>query len=346
MATAFFATVLVPLIIFGATESTAAFWQGDHPGVDHVVYLALSVYTVSGYFVARRLFLGAEDVPRVWTGGQISLPKARLWPFRWAGFGFQEKRDPWSALIRKELQLQEITMVLVPLFAFLQLALLALRHFAPQWAWEQSTLGPSAVLVWMMASWVIGCVAVAEERRYSTLESSLCLPVRHRHQFAVKLAVVMVLGTVVGGVAPWVLEHLGGADDAWTGLEPLKELVLAAAAVTAIAFFASTMSRGMLQAFAVALFFSFLFTALLVLMEEVLFSPFGSHADPRAASLFELLAWPAMIAACIGLAYRNYRSLQTGSRLWAVNFAWLAAVFAAVFFVSCAGSGLLKIYVP
>jgi len=60
--------------------------------------------------VARRLFLGAEDV--AWTGGQVSLASAGGRPFRWLGFGFREKRGPWSALILKELQLQEATMVM------------------------------------------------------------------------------------------------------------------------------------------------------------------------------------------------------------------------------------------
>jgi ABC-type transport system involved in multi-copper enzyme maturation permease subunit len=226
----------------------------------------------------------------------------------------------------------------------LHLALLAVRHFGPQWMGEE-TLRDTAVVVWMMASWVIGCVAVAEERRYNTLESLLCLPVRQRHQFAVKLAVVMTLGMVVGGVLPWVLEHLGGSNITWTGLEPLIKLVLAAAVVTAIAFFASTMSRGMLQAFAVALLFSFLLYMTSVFLMQGIGSSYGwNDVQSPAAALFGLLIWPAMIAACIWLGYRNYKSLQTGWRLWAVNFAWLEAVFAAVLFVSCAGSALLRIY--
>jgi ABC-type transport system involved in multi-copper enzyme maturation permease subunit len=311
----------------------------------------LAIYAVAGFFVARQLFLGAEDV--AWAGTQIFLPMGRGRTFRWLAFGFQQKRGPWSALICKELQLQEITIILVPLLMLLHLALLALRHFAPQWMGEGDTFRFTAVVVWMMASWVIGCVAVAEERRYNTLESLLCLPVRQRHQFAVKLAVVMALGTVVGGVFPWVLEHLDGANSGWTGLEPLIKLVLAAAVVTAIAFFASTMSRGMLQAFAVALLFSFpvaLLSSFLLHMTSVFLmrgigSSYGwNDVQSPAAALFGLLIWPAMIAACIWLGYRNYKSLQTGWRLWAVNFAWLEAVFAAVLFVSCAGSALLRIY--
>ena len=350
MTAAVFATVLAPLIIFGAADATAAVLLGDHEEVKRVVYLALSVYVVAGYFVARRLFLMAEDVPRVWTGGQLSLPKARLFPFRWAGFGFQQKRRPWSALICKELQLQEITIILVPLLALLHLALLAVRHFAPQWSARMLVFEYPVFVLWMLASFVVGCVAVAEERGYNTLESVLCLPVRKRSQFAVKFAVVMGLGTVLGGVIPWVLEYFGGGNTSSTHLEPLLWFLSVAASVTAIAFFASTMSRGMLQAFAVAvlcaflLLFSFLSYMNFVSLQMRSGSVFGWVDIQLDYSLFEFLIWPAMIAAYFMLAYRNYKSLQTGPRLWAANLAWLAAVVAVVFFVSCASSGLLKMY--
>jgi ABC-type transport system involved in multi-copper enzyme maturation permease subunit len=340
--TAFFITVLFPLGIFSGTILCMACVSGWDEVDCMITCWPLAIYAVAGFFVARQLFLGAEDV--AWTGTQIFPAMGRGRTFRWLAFGFQQKRGPWSALVCKELQLQEITIILVPLLMLLHLALLAVRHFGPQWMGEE-TLRDTAVVVWMMASWVIGCVAVAEERRYNTLESLLCLPVRQRHQFAVKLAVVMALGTVVGGVFPWVLEHLDGANSGWTGLEPLIKLVLAAAVVTAIAFFASTMSRGMLQAFAVALLFSFLLYMTSVFLMQGIGSSYGwNDVQSPAAALFGLLIWPAMIAACIWLGYRNYKSLQTGWRLWAVNFAWLEAVFAAVLFVSCAGSALLRIY--
>jgi len=141
-----------------------------------------------------------------------------------------------------------------------------------------------------------------------------------------------------------LLEHLDGGYSKWTGLESLGGLALAAAVVAAIAFFASTMSRGILQAFAVALLFSFvLWVMLVLLMEEVLYHN-GSEVDPRAVSFFHFLVWPAMFAACIRLAYRNYRSLPTGWRLWAVNLVWPAGVMAAVMFVSCVSSRLLRMY--
>jgi len=337
LTTAFFATVLTPLAILSGTilcMSAVSDWQGNDW---KIVCRLLAIYAVAGFFVAWRLFLGAEDV--AWTGGRISLKTGRGRTFRWLSFGFQQKRGPWSALIYKELQLQEIMVILVPLLVLLHLAVWAARHFSPKWAAEMGGFEP-VVVVWMMVPWMIGCVAVAEERRYNTLESLLCLPVRRRNQFAVKLTVAMSLGTVLGGVVPWALECLGAGAGRLTGFELLKGYVLAAAVVTAIAFFASTMSRGMLQAFAVALLFSFLFFLGFDLLVNSRFVESYSDLD----YLFTHLAWPAMIVAGIWLAYRNYKSLQTGWRLWAVNFAWLAAVFIAVWAVACASWVLIALY--
>lgn len=335
--TAFFATVLFPLGIFSGTilcMASASGWDN----IDCMITCwPLAIYAVAGFFVARRLFLGAEDV--AWTGTQISLATGRGRTFRWLAFGFQQKRGPWSALIFKELQLQEITIILVPLLALLHLAALAARHFAPRWAAEMGVVDAAAI-VWMIVPWVIGCVAVAEERRNNTLDGFLCLPLRQRRLFAVKLAVVMALGTVLGGVFPWVLENLGGGGGEWTGVDALEKLVSAAAAVTAIAFFASSMSRGMLQAFAVALLFTILFWTVLSLLSISSFDANHQGMD----ELFSLLAWPAILAACIWRAYRNFKSLQTSLRLWEVNFACLAAILTSVWLVAIASYALLVRY--
>jgi hypothetical protein len=128
-----------------------------------------------------------------------------------------------------------------------------------------------AGVLWMVAPFVVGCVAVAEERRYNTLESSLRLPAPKRRQFAAKFAVVMVLGTMLGAVFPWGLESLGGGKSVgWTKHEALPLLAGAAIAVTGISFFASTLSRGMLQAFTVALLFPILLAASVLLSLETI----------------------------------------------------------------------------
>jgi hypothetical protein len=98
--------------------------------------------------------------------------------------------------------------------------------------------------------------------------------------------------------------------------------------VTAISFFASTMSRGMVQAFIVALLFPIaLAVSADLLLENFLF---GSYALVLGGRLFSTLVWPALLASYFWLAFRNFKQLQTGWRLWAGNFIRLAVVFASV----------------
>jgi len=333
LTTAFFAAVLVPFALLMATALTLMHWIDNDALMGWVAFCVMTAYSALGFFVARRLFLGAEDVPLAWTRRQVSVPKVRGGPLRWVGFGFQRMRGPWSALIFKELQMQEITMILVPLLALLHLAALAVRHFAPAWAANMGYFDFVGYL-WLAASFVVGCVAVAEERRYNTLENLLCLPLRKRNQFLVKFAVVMALGIVLGGVVPWVLENVGGDSRQWIGFGRLRELLSTAAAITAVSFFASTMSRGMLQAFTVGL----LFPILLWLAAGILLPIFslGTYVLSFGGWLFPALAWPAMLLAYFWLAFRNYKLLQTGWPLWTGNFTRLAAVFLSALLVASA----------
>ena len=221
-------------------------------------------------------------------------------------------------------------MVIVPLLLLLHLAALAARHFAHEWAARMQVFDFAGFL-WLVAPFVVGCVAVAEERRYNTLESFLCLPVRQRSQFAVKFAVVMALGTVLGGVVPWALEAMGGGKVDWGGFEA-NSLPYIAAAIAAVAFFASTMSRGMLQAFTVAMLFPILLAATVgPLLAKFLFIQI---VIAYSGWLFPSLAVPALLIAYFWLAFRNFKSLQTGWQVWAGNFIRLASVFASVVLVA------------
>jgi hypothetical protein len=333
LTTAFFAAVMAPAALLMATFLASLHWIDNDALMERVVFCVMTAYSALGFFVARRLFLGAEDVPLAWTGRQISLPKVRGLPLRWLGFGLQKRRGPCSALIFKELRMQEVTMVLLPLLAFLHLAALGARHFAPEWAARKQVLDFAGFL-WLAAPFVVGCVAVAEERRYNTLESLLCLPVRKRNQFLVKFAVVMALGIALGGLVPWVLENVGGDSRQWIGFGPLRGLVSAAAGMAAASFFASTMSRGMLQAFTVGL----LFPILLLTAVGILLPKFGlgSAVISFGGLLFPALAVPSFLIAYFWMAFRNYKLLQTGWPLWAGNLIRVFAVFASVLLVASA----------
>jgi hypothetical protein len=329
MTTAFFTSVLVPTVIQGAFAVILWFAGCQESQAVTFNYVVVAVYAVAGYFLARRLFMRAQDV--AWTGGQISLASGRGNLFGWLAIGFREKRGPWSALIWKELQMQQFTLAIVPLLLGVHLAALAVRHFAPLWAAKVQVFD-FAALLWMGAPIVVGCAVVAEERRYNTLEGFLCLPVRKRNQLLVKFAVVMALGTVLGGALPSVLEFLGRG----TLVEGLRNglllPVLLAAAIAGISFFASTMSRGMLQAFTLALLFPVLVGASYAVMLDK-FRP-ALAVSQYGGWLLPVFLWPALLISYVWMAFRNYKCLQTGWSLVLGNAAGFIAVLAAVLLVA------------
>ncbi len=53
---------------------------------------------------------------------------------------------------------------------------------------------------------LVGCAAMAEERKMATLESQLCLPVKRWTQFRIKFLVVLMFSVALGAVMPWLLE--------------------------------------------------------------------------------------------------------------------------------------------
>ena len=239
---------VVPIAIFAVTLLTVGHWiDPESSRFSNILSSVLAVYLAAGFLWARRLFLGAQEV--AWSGGQIPLAGVRLAPLRWLAFEIKGRQNQWTALVRKELQLQEVTMFLIPIMALLHLAALAICHLFPRWIGKEQMkemLLEAIPCVWLAAvPLVIGCVVVAEERRLNTLDNLLCLPISKRASFAVKLAVALALGIVLGGIIPWVLLGMGGVRPGGFSLQIAVEV---AAIITGVAFYASTMSRGVSQA--------------------------------------------------------------------------------------------------
>jgi hypothetical protein len=320
---AFFCTLLVPGIICATALIIASHWIDPHSDDRFATILSwiLTAYAAAAFWWARRLFLRAQDAG--WSGGQISLTSVRGVSLRWLAFKFTRRQNRWTALVKKELQLQEITMFLVPILAFLHLALLAAYHFAPQRV-SQDLVYFAVPSVWLaIVPFVIGCVAVAEERRLNTLESLLCLPASKLASFAVKFAVAMVLGIVLGGVIPWVLLHIANPAAA-EGFE-WQHAVEIAAAIAGMSFYASTMSRGLLQALP-----TFLCIAILVGTADNFHLRIRTGVGLFANGnhwIFSLLLLRVMIITFLWLSFRNYKQVQIGWRMWVGNFIRAGAVY-------------------
>jgi len=322
MVSAFFCTLMVPMIITGAMIAVLSHWIDQDKRLETIVCWALAVYGVAGFLWARRLFLRAQDVG--WTGGQISLTSVRGVSLRWLAFEFKGKQNPWTASVKKELQLQEITMFLIPILILFHLAILTAYHFAPQ-RMSKDIVYNAIPFIWMgIVPFVIGCVTVAEERRLNTLEGLLCLPITKRGQFAVKLAVAMALGIVLGGIIPWVLLHMGGQGPKEF---ELRYAVMLAAAITGIAFYASTISRGLLQALPTAVV-----VPTLAGMAMALVGRFTRNTNLLfvSSSLYPAVIIPAVVITLIWLAFNNYKRLRIGWRVWLGDSIRAGAVFGCV----------------
>ncbi len=278
-------------------------------------------------------FLEAQDVG--WTGGQISLKFGSGRSLRWLAFDCKYGQSRWMSLVQKELQLHEATMVLVPLFLLLHVAVITLAYFNPKWASDTHELICHAVpAVWLAAvPLVIGCVAVAGERRFNTLEGLLCLPVSKRASFAVKLIVALVLAVVLGGLLPWLLMRIQAA--------PLGDFTVwvamgVAALIACVSFYASTMSNGLLQAMptVVGIGFAVFLTSALGArtygyFHQWRYQDYGFFMS----SLFPALAWPAGVITFIWLSFRNYRQAQTGWGMWVENYVRVVAAFVCLYLV-------------
>ena len=216
-------------------------------------------------------------------------------------------------------------MVLIPLLALLHVVALAIHQFAPHWIEKELILGAVPSIWLAVVPLVIGCVAVAEERRLNTLESLLCLPISKRASFTVKLAVALVLGIVLGGIIPWVLLGMGGMRARDFELQTAVEV---AAAITGVAFYASTMSRGLLHAVPTALCIPTLIWIVLGLCLKFIFAV-GNIASECFWTIV-VLAWPAVLLTLVWLAFQNYKRLQIGWRVWVENLTRSGVVFGCV----------------
>jgi hypothetical protein len=180
---------------------------------------------------------------------------------------------------------------------------------------------------------VIGCVAVAEERRFNTLDGLLCLPISKRASFAVKFSVALVLGIVLGGFVPWLVLKMSATPQNFNF--PLRAAVIIAGGITAISFYASSMSRGLLQALPTTLCIAGLTGTIVGWVSMTSF--FGPWEFVFfQSSLFPTLAVPTVIITLVWLAFGNYKRSQIGWQVWLGDFTRAGAVAGCMTLVAVA----------
>jgi hypothetical protein len=352
VAVAFWFTLLIP---FGLLMTVVNLMTDHRESMKGTLVLVFLVYSVGGFCWAWRLFLRAQDTK--WTGGTISLPQLPR-NFGWrVNQSIRRRSRPRIALFGKEIQLHQSQLMIAGVLLLLHLAVIAVRTLGNGLR-EFPTL--SFVMehfwwLWLLMPFLVGCAAVAEERKLGTLEAQSCLPAKRWIQFAAKLMSALLLSVILGAVMPVILEgnkilpaiHFSfpwatAEGEGWLfiatmtalafieQINPLLPCVVLAGISTFIclmSFYASTLARDTLQSFAPA---ALVIIATLFLLgnandiEEL--TKFPLWRGP----LIYLTGVPAMAGTLLWLAFGNYGHARVALILVCRNgLAWLAT-FACV----------------
>jgi ABC-type transport system involved in multi-copper enzyme maturation permease subunit len=282
----------------------------------------LSGYALAGVVASAWMFVHAQDCQ--WTGGEISLSSASQW-IRKARPGVEEDRRrhrPGWALLGKELHLQQLNVLGAAGALLFYFAVAGLSHLLKREHGDtvRQVAGGFVFIVCVVLPLLVGAVAIAEERKFGTLEAHQCLPMSRRRQFLVKLAttyVTLAVGSLVlSGAFLTVANWLDGQStrDRWAVF--LGYCVGWPAAAATLAFYASSLSRSLIQALGLALGFLLCgaLGAIFLAAHEVVLG-----VRLWRGELIWILGLPVALSALWGLSYRNYLSQADDWRTWRHN---------------------------
>jgi len=360
IAAAFWITLIVPiglLMLIAFVISRFSPKSVSDLVIFSVLYGAAGIYTISGFWFAHRLFHRAQDV--AWTGGIISFSSWRYFESGSKTSVSVRRKKPFSALLKKEFQLQSISLFCAAAFLALHIGVFILRACYGNFHKNElaDVLSQFFWTFWLVMPLVIGCMAVAEERKLGVMEGQFCLPVSRRFQFTIKFILVMVFGVLLGGVMPMFLEmmaaHLGAPNEyfrptnnydtgAFFSFTPVIFMMTLSAALALIGFFASTLAKNFLQALSIAIVgivTAFLFEQFLA-GNWFHFNYSGYGNEETNLALWGMKFWGAVLPVLTGvltilifipwLAARNFNHYVESGRLWRRN---IFGIIGAVLFV-------------
>jgi ABC-type transport system involved in multi-copper enzyme maturation permease subunit len=335
---AFWFSLLVPLGLgLLADKLFGGLFSGMGLG-DAGLIATLGIYSLTGFLWARKFFLRVQDTQ--WTGGLLALPALFGSKTDSPAQTFVRNRKPFRALLRKEFQLHQINLIIAGLLLVTHVIVIAVRRFSVDYFMTHRSaamIWESWPLLWLVMPLLIGGVAVAEERKLGTLENFLCLPTTRRREFAVKFLMAMLLGVFLGGIMPLATEWLGtlaglsgNVFDASMRLNGktvslVSELLFGSAGLTFLALYASTLTRNLLQALGLAVVLSVI-ASFIFSVVNLTASGFYHRYDHTnngiyfwSEPLFNLIGWPVMIATVVALAFKNFKQLAVGAKIWSRN---------------------------
>jgi hypothetical protein len=242
------------------------------------------------------------------------------------------------ALWWKEIRLHESQFVIAFALALLHLGVLAVRHFSDlQNSRDLKFVLESFWCLWVVMPLLVGCAAVAEERKLGTHPSQLCLPVKRRTQFLIKLLVVLGLSVLFGMLMPLLLEMsqfwpevhfefgvpssrtnflLWGLFEIFKQLLPILVPMFIVACIGLVSFYASTMTRNTLQCLAPAVVGVLMVWALMIGLAQ----PWGQQYPALWQGPLGFFFVPPMLTATLlVLAHRNFQRVLVDWKLAARN---------------------------
>ena len=222
--------------------------------------LTLAVWTMFGVcafaaIAAWRRFMRLEAIEG--RGADLRLP-------RWRGSGAEAASRPQTAssrrqspvwmLVKKELHLQQMTLVIAALYVLCWATTALMDRFVPDFPVDFPLL-PLTILYFAVLSIVIGSLASAEERQLGTLEWQVLLPMPIWRQWMVKVAVVIGLAFALGVALPIALSYVHVSEDVrvqgtplWTDKVFVVRMTAAIVLLTACGLYLSSLSTAAVQA--------------------------------------------------------------------------------------------------
>lgn len=323
---AFWFTLLIPAAVFWTISLGSNYLPISGQALNAIIIVAMSAYSAAGFFWARHLFLRAQDVQ--WTGGDFSF----TWRTKTSAAqsaGRRSRPRHWlSAFIWKEIQLQQINILIAVVIFVFHVASVIIRKIHPQFQNPDTRYILESIWgVWLLLPLLIGSAAVAEERKLGVIESQLCLPLSRYTQLFIKFTICLLLSLFLGGFMPLWIE----------GTKYLNEWIYAAAAaIFFISFYASTVARSTIQAMGLAVgavisIWIFQFVTNIDLWR------FGINFSRNAPGLLLLkccLGIPILLLVFGSLAVWNFKWLHQSGAYWRRNLTVLLAALLAIFILT------------
>lgn len=330
--------ILVPGVLIIAVQTLV---HGFSPQAEDLIsVLVLLCYCAAGFVWARRMFARAQDFQ--WLGENVAFLSFSPSKTRTETAAPRHK-SALRALICKEFQSHQIGLIIAFGLLVLHVCSLLYRRFGDMSSNSEARFAVESVpFLWLLVPWLLGSVAIAEERKLGTMESQLCLPVNRRLQFAVKLIVVLLLGIMLGGIMPSLLETLGARFHISSQIVPMSQvtnnlvvpnafnvdfyrgiilLCIVAGYIAVASFFASSLTRNTLQALGAAIILG---SVLFMLFQWTLIELSHDEYSLWKGPLILFIGVPVALITVFWLSFSNYKILHAGRNMWLRNLLILA----------------------